>query len=293
MKKFNIFRWLTLFSILTIAIPFFTFNDLIPYAKISGILLVISTTVAIRKWMYLLKKSKNRPEKIQLNINDRYFLKEHVSFYSKLNTVDRKTFEDRIGLFLSDIIVTEIGKEIPEREVCLLVASSAVITFWGLPYWNYGRLSEVLVYPSHFDKDNSLNPKGNVLGKVHQAGLMNTTMILSRPALEHGFKNNTDKKNVGIHEFAHLLDKASGEFDGFPFDMNEELQHAWEHQCAEEIKEIQRGKSDINPYGGINEIEFFAVLVEYYKEQPEVLKRKYPELFEVLDVYFNTSDSSK
>lgn len=290
MKKFNFPIWLTVFSILLVAIPVFALNDLIPYAKLAGILLVISTTFAIRKWMYLLKKAKNKPEKIQLNTNDRYFLKENVAFYSKLAADDRKTFEDRIGLFLTDIIVTEIGKEIPDREVCLLVASSAVITFWGLPYWNYGRLSEVLVYPSHFNDDNSLDPQGNVLGKVHQGGLMDSTMILSRPALEHGFKNNTDKKNVGIHEFAHLLDKASGEFDGFPFDMDEELEHAWEHQCAEEMKEIQRGKSDINPYGGTSEVEFFAVLVEYYKEQPLILKRKYPELFEVLDAYFNPTD---
>jgi MtfA peptidase len=183
-------------------IPILILLDKTPVAKLLGIFVVVLFSVALRRWLYLAKKHKGRAEKINLNANDRYFLEKEVAFYQELSGDGKRIFEDRIALFLTDIIVTEIGKDIPERETCLLVASSAVITFWGLPYWNYGRLSEVLVYPTHFTEDNQLSPSGTVLGKVHHGGLMDTTMILSLPALKHGFRNQTDKKML---EFMNLL----------------------------------------------------------------------------------------
>ncbi len=42
---------------------------------------------------------------------------------------------------------------------------------------------------------------------------MEGRMILSRDALYHGYSNNTDRKNVGIHEFAHIIDKQDGKID--------------------------------------------------------------------------------
>lgn len=215
-------------------------------------------------------------------------MKENIPFYQELTKSEKVIFEDRVALFLTEIVITEIGKEIPEKSTCLYVASSAVITFWGLPYWNYGRLSEVLVYPQNFNDDNSLNEQGHVLGKVHQGGLMDTTMILSLPALMAGFKNSNDKQNVGIHEFAHLIDKATGAVNGIPEGMDLEDRKYWIQLCQEEMKAILKGNSDINAYGATNKGEFFAVIVEYFKESPEILEKKHPEIFQILDTYFNS-----
>ncbi len=283
--KFKI--WIPVFIILLSCIPLFTIYGQKNLAKVIGIATVVLTAFAIRRWLYFANKLKGKPSKINLNINDRYWLNEHIHFYTRLSKSEKKIFEDRISLFVTDIIITEIGKEIPNRDTCLYVASSAVITFWGLPYWNYGRLSEVLVYPENFHDDNTIDAQGNVLGKVHHGGLMDTTMILSLSALVQGFANHNDKRNVGIHEFAHLIDKADGEIDGLPEGMSPSERTHWIRLCAEEIKEIMKGHSDINPYGATNRSEFFAVIVEYYKEVPETLAKKHPELFEVLDNYFN------
>jgi Mlc titration factor MtfA (ptsG expression regulator) len=35
-------------------------------------------------------------------------------------------------------------------------------------------------------------------------------------------------------------------------------------------------------YGATNEIEFFAVISEYFFKQPELLKANHPELYEIL-----------
>lgn len=286
MNQFKFKIWIPVFIILLACIPLLTMLGQKNLAKVTGITTVVLTAFAIRRWLYLAKKIKGKPSKIDLNLNDRYWLNEHIHFYHQLTKPEKKIFEDRISLFVTDIIITEVGKEMPDRDTCLYVASSAVIAFWGLPYWNYGRLSEVLVYPENFDDNNTIDEHGNILGKVHHGGLMDTTMILSHPALVHGFANHHDKRNVGIHEFAHLIDKADGEIDGLPVGMSPDERKHWIQLCTEEMEEMIKGHSDINPYGATNRSEFFAVIVEYYKETPEILAKKHPELFEVLDRFF-------
>ncbi|MGB0934156.1 MAG: M90 family metallopeptidase, partial [Lishizhenia sp.] len=214
-------------------------------------------------------------------------LNRHIPFYANLNKKQKIVFEDRVGIFLAEIIVTEIDKDVPEKSTCLYVASSAIIAYWGLPYWNYGALSEVLVYPSNFDMNNELNKRGVVSGKVHHGGLMDKTMILSLPALIHGFENQTDKNNVGVHEFAHLLDKADGSIDGLPFMLRKEDKQCWVDLVEREISKIKNQASSINAYGATNKQEFFAVITEYYKERPQLLKNKHPELFEMMERFFS------
>lgn len=277
---------MVIFSLLLVSIPYLIYKESPGLAKGVGVVLVILVTWRIRSWVFRLRKQKGRPDKIDLNANDRFFLQKEIAFYQTLDKQEKKIFESRVALFLTSVAITEIGKEVPDRETGLWVASSAVIAFWGLPFWNYGRLAEVLVYPSRFDDDQQLEVDGRILGKVFHGGLMDTTMILSKPDLIRGFRDKNDKRNVGIHEFAHLLDKANGAIDGVPEGMTKSLQEVWEQVCVHEIEAIVQGKSDLDPYVLENRAEFFAVLVEYYREQPQLLQRKYPVVFRVLDAYF-------
>jgi hypothetical protein len=56
----------------------------------------------------------------------------------------------------------------------------------------------------------------------------------------------------------------------------------WRNLMKSEMDNMRDGKSDINPYGLTNEAEFFAVASEYFFENPDALKRKHPELYDVL-----------
>jgi Mlc titration factor MtfA (ptsG expression regulator) len=55
----------------------------------------------------------------------------------------------------------------------------------------------------------------------------------------------------------------------------------------EEMKRIEDHKSDINPYALTNEAEFFAVVSEYFFEQPKILKDKHPQLYDRLSKIFS------
>ena len=188
---------------------------------------------------------------------------------------------------MADVTITEIDKERPDKSTCLYVGSSAVIAFWGLPYWNYADLQEVIVYPSNFDEDNTLNQRGMIGGKVYHGGIMDRTMILSLPALKKGFAIDNDKKNVGVHEFAHLLDKSDGSMDGVPPEMGENDRKIWTQLMEKEIEAIADDNSTVPEYGATNKSEFFAVVTAYYKECPKLLKVKHRELYEVLNRYYS------
>lgn len=283
------YKWLVTFLVVLLLIPFLASGG---YAGsvIFGIILIVLSSVAIFLWVKSLFKHSDRKQPIKLTANDIFWLERYIPFYKELKSSDKKIFRDRVGLLLSQVQITEIDREMPQKSTCLYVASSAVIAFWGLPYYNYSDLREVLVYPSNFEYDNKLSKLGSVQGKVYHGGLMNNTMILSLPALISGFSIANDKKNVGVHEFAHLLDKADGVIDGLPYNMCEKDREIWSGLAEEAIKEIKIGKSSIPEYGSSSNAEFFAVLVEYYKECPQLLKLKHPELFAVLERYFSSDE---
>lgn len=280
--------WLSIFFLLLITVPILIQSDFKVLAKVVGVIVIVTLSIALWYWRTQTIRKMKRLARIRLNLNDRFWLNEHIPFYKLLNNSDKIVFEDRIGLFLAEIKITEIDKEVADKATCLYVASSAIITFWGLPYWNYGDLSEVLVYPNDFTHSNEINDNGNVQGKVHHGGLMDATMILSLPSLVNGFKLN-DSRNVGIHEFAHLLDKHDESIDGLPFMLSKEERSIWANVVEHELRKKQKG-SKIDPYAYTNESEFFAVLMETYRENPNRISKKYPELFHLLESNLNYSE---
>jgi Mlc titration factor MtfA (ptsG expression regulator) len=273
--------WLVVFFVLLFSVPPLMASEMKLMAKIFGIVVIVAISTALWIWRIQTIKRMQRKARVVLNLNDRFWLKEHIVFYNRLSSADKIVFEDRIGLFLAEITIVEVGQTIPQKSTCLYVASSAVIAFWGLPYWNYGELTEVIIYPSNFDEGNALDEHGAVSGKVHHGGLMDNTMVLSLPTLKNGFKL-LDARNVGIHEFAHMLDKADDSIDGIPAFLNEDERKIWaslvEHDLHRQVKQ-----SKYNQYAFTSKEEFFAVLIETYRENPKRVQKRYPELFEILE----------
>lgn len=217
----------------------------------------------------------------------RVVLASHVPFYNALANEEKSHFEYKVQEFLLNCRITGISTEIDTTDK-LLVASSAVIPIFQFKNWRYGNLSEVLLYPTMFDEKFRTEGEGRrILGMVG-TGYMEGKMILSKPALLHGFKNESDKKNTAIHEFVHLIDKSDGVIDGVP-SLLLEKQYAipWIDLIDKKIDEIYESRSDINPYGGTNRGEFFSVVSEYFFERPKLLERNHPKLYELLEQIFN------
>ncbi len=217
----------------------------------------------------------------------RSLLEKKVSYYEKLDKQDKKLFEYKVHEFLTNVKVVGVETKVYDIDK-VLVGASAVIPIFAFPEWKYKNLDEVLIYPGNFDENFATKGRNRrILGMVG-TGYMERKMVLSKTALHQGFQNETDKKNTAIHEFIHLIDKADGAVDGIPRTLLEH-QYAipWIDMIERKLEEIVARKSDINPYATTGREEFFAVLGEYFFERPRLLKKKHPELYEMLQEIFD------
>jgi Mlc titration factor MtfA (ptsG expression regulator) len=249
------------------------------------IFILLITGFIIFYWIRRYKNRWKRPEGA-FPAAWKMILAREVAFYNSLSEDEKKRFEYKVQEFLLNCRITGIDTTVDDTDE-LLVASSAIIPVFAFDEWRYSNIDEVLLYAAMFNKNfDTEGADRNIMGMVGY-GYMNGIMTLSKPALRHGFRNETDKKNTAIHEFVHLIDKADGSIDGIP-SMLLEKQYTipWIDMISKKIEEISEGNSDINPYGGSNRAEFFAVAGEYFFERPVLLKRKHPELYDLMQKAF-------
>jgi len=220
----------------------------------------------------------------------RELLEKKVLFYSKLDLNDQKVFEKRVQLFIATKIINGVETDIDDA-IRLMVACSAVIPTFAFPEYNYPNVHTVLLYPNSFDEKfqtNRFEGHKEIISGMVYGGFSNSTVILSKPDLIKAFDGRPHQENVGIHEFVHLLDKDDGSIDGIPeLLINHAFVGPWLHEIKNEIKKIEAGNSDINPYALTNNAEFLAVVSEYFFDNPEKFKRKHAELYEFLSKIFN------
>jgi len=227
-------------------------------------------------------------KQVVLPINYKELLIENVAFYRSINDEEKIRFEEKIKEFLGYVRIHGVNTSVEDIDR-LLVAASAVIPIFGFPEWKYYNLRDVLLYPDTFNKDEflSANNNRNTLGMVGN-GAMQRVMILSKPALHYGFKNDLGKENTGIHEFVHLLDKEDGAVDGLPEALlNRQYTIPWLELMTENIEAINAGRSDFNIYGATNKAEFFAVASEYFFERPDLFKENHEDLYNLMANIFH------
>ncbi|MFH1844852.1 MAG: zinc-dependent peptidase [bacterium] len=213
-------------------------------------------------------------------------LQRDVVFFRALGPAEKVRFRRELQTFIGEKQITGIKTTIDTRTL-VLAAASAVIPIFGFPEWEWDQISEILVYPDRFGPDFNLEGGGqNTLGMVG-TGTLNRIMILSKPDLIQGFENPGDKRNVGLHEFAHLVDKSDGVIDGIPaVGLDRQTIGPWIELVHRKMQEIAEGKSDLNRYALTNEAEFFAVATEYLFERPDIMQQKHPELFAMMQQIF-------
>ena len=73
-KNYRFPLWLTVFLLLLISIPFFIFQENYALAKVLGIVLVLSITIALRYWFAVAKNRNNVVSRVILNRNDLFDL---------------------------------------------------------------------------------------------------------------------------------------------------------------------------------------------------------------------------
>ncbi len=255
----------------------------------SIILIILFLLLVILPFAYLILGNRNRSKGIKLKSSEPFperwkeELNRNVVYYKKLSQDEKARFEARVRRFLIETRITGVDVEITDK-ILILVAASAVIPVFSFKEWRYAGLEEILLYKGMINdyRIEEVEKSSTILGQVRpfQAG---NIILLSQAALENGFRSMDGRENVGFHEFAHMIDKADNDMDGIPRALlPDELIKPWTSLMYKEIDRIRKGKSDINSYGATSEAEFFAVVCEYFFENPEGFKKKHPELHAIM-----------
>ncbi|MFT5821657.1 MAG: Mlc titration factor MtfA (ptsG expression regulator) [Crocinitomix sp.] len=243
------------------------------------VLLLVSVIIVI-----IALSNKRKKEKV-IPTEWNALLEGHVRFYQLLNDAEKQLFKDQMLVFLEEVYIDAVHFELEEIDR-VFVASSAIIPVFRFRNWHYTNIKSVIIYPDNFNENLGFGSDDEdrwIAGMVG-TGKYENQMLLSRKALHHGFKNKTDKLNTGIHEFIHLLDKTDGQIDGVPHNfLGQEYIIPWLNLMHQGMEAINNDQSDLRNYGGTKQAEFFTVASEYFFERPKLLRRKHPELYEMLE----------
>lgn len=218
--------------------------------------------------------------------NYRDLLQDYVSFYSSLEEEGKKHFEEKFQRFLSAVKITGARAQVEDLDR-VLIGAAAVIPVYFIPDWQYVNLREILVYPGNFNTDFDQQGNDRMISGMVGSGALQNVMLLSKWELRQGFINRTSNRNTAIHEFVHLIDKMDGTLDGVPEILLERKYiPQWQLLIQYTMEKIRQGESDIDAYGATGPVECFAVVSEYFFEQPLLFRSNHPELNEMLQRIF-------
>lgn len=263
---------------------------------LTGIFLTLSSgkafvliPAALAEILYLyfaLKRPYRRYKTLKKPFLDEWrdVLKKNSPFYASIDHKGKERFEQDVSIFLHDYPVEGLRRQEIDAETKLLVASAFATMLHGRPYWEPPIKDGVLIYPGRtFNRDYKIG-KGNFAGMARA----NSPLIISRQSLEESFRNPGDGNNVIYHEVAHYFDMEDGRAEGIP--SHRLLSHRlnpWKRAITKEWKKALDGRSFLRPYAGTNEAELFAVATEFFFENPGIMKRNSPELYHLLQEFFN------
>ena len=104
--------------------------------------------------------------------------------------------------------------------------------------------------------------------------------------------------NVVIHEFAHKIDMLNGEADGVPPLHRGMDRRAWLAALEEAYQgfcdAVDRGRDTwLDPYAAEHISEFFAVVTEAFFEDGRETRRRYPEVYDQLKLFYRQDPAAR
>ena len=179
----------------------------------------------------------------------------------------------------------------------LSIAAQACLPILELGLDWYSGWTGIVVYPGDFRVRRSEVDEAGVVHEWDDAlageAMPGGPVVISWDAAAHD-----TEMNVVIHEFAHKLDMINGEADGLPplhADMDRRAWHAVFEQAYKGFGDaVQRGKDTwLDPYAAEHPSEFFAVLSEAFFQDPAQTKRRYPDVYDQLKLFYRQDPAAR
>jgi Mlc titration factor MtfA (ptsG expression regulator) len=177
------------------------------------------------------------------------------------------------------------------------IAAQACVPILELGLDWYRGWTGIVVYPGDFrvrrsemDEDGVVHEWDDELaGEAMPGG----PVVISWDAAAHD-----SYINVVIHEFAHKLDMLDGVADGMPPLHPGMDRRAWKRIFDEAYEgfcdAVEHGRDTwLDPYAAEHPSEFFAVISEAFFEDPAETRRRYPDVYHQLELFYRQDPARK
>jgi MtfA peptidase len=219
-----------------------------------------------------------------LSPNQSYILHKQFPYFTSLTDKKKRYFEHRVARFIENYQF--IGKEefVITDEVKVLIAATSTMLTFGMRNYLYKIIDKIIVFPtSYLSTVTNEYHKGEFNPRVK-------AIVFSWEDFIKGFETKEDNLNLGIHEFAHVLNYhglKSGDVSAIIFSrmykkINEQVNHP-----PNKERLIQSNYFRIYAY--TNQFEFLAVILEHYFETPHSFEKEFPELYATVSKMLNHS----
>jgi len=229
-------------------------------------------------------------------------VRRNVPHYARLSPLEQQELRADVQVFVAEKNFEGCGGLEMTDEIKVTIAAYACILLLHLQHDYFPRLQSVLVYPDAYAVPvMRLGPGGHVVtGHEMRAGESWRTgaVVVSWNHVLHRPVDPSGSRNVALHEFAHQLDQEDGSANGAPVLPSTSMYGAWARILGREYQKLSEDAAVGRPtlldkYGATNPAEFFAVVTEYFFEQPVQLKERHPELYEEMRLYYGQDPARK
>jgi len=217
-----------------------------------------------------------------LSERHRRWLRAHVPLYAQLDAAGGARFERDVQFVLAEYSFEGVRDVTVTDALRLSVAAGIAVLLHGRPTWELPGSRSVLFYPERFDETYHGNVTASFDGMAHQQG----PIILTVASVRQSWDDPGDGNNVVLHELAHLFDYDNEGADGVPSLVDPGSAPDWQALVRDEMRRVAQGRSLLRPYAAEAPSEFFAVAVEHFFEQPELMASHHDELFRALVSFF-------
>jgi Mlc titration factor MtfA (ptsG expression regulator) len=222
-------------------------------------------------------------------------IERNFPLYRGLPEADRAELLGHIQVFLAEKRFEGCGGLEITDEIRVTIAAQACLLLLHRETDYYPLLGSILVYPGQYVAEVSEDSPGGIVDEGLDERIGETwsqgSVVLSWEDVQQDAVDIHDGLNVTLHEFAHQLDEEYGDSDGVPRLGDPSRYPDWARvmkAAYEQLRhDVHRGRPTVlDEYGATDPAEFFAVATECFFEKPAALKRKHPELYEQLKLFY-------
>jgi Mlc titration factor MtfA (ptsG expression regulator) len=201
-----------------------------------------------------------------------------------------RKLKDLALLFLAEKQLTAVHGLVLSDAMRVSIAAQACLPILELGLDWYSGWTAVVVYPGDFRVRRSEMDEDGVVHEWDDE-LAGEAMPGGPVVLSWDATANDATINVVLHEFAHKLDMLDGVADGRPPLHAGMDARAWHKAFDEAFKgfcdALERGRDTwLDPYAAEHPSEFFAVISEAFFEDPRETRRRYPDVYDQLRLFY-------